>query len=66
LAAAGVAAFAVILVVIAAPVKAAVAADSLRNDRLATLGFKVTRLIFVPREEELRNFRCAIVGLLMG
>jgi hypothetical protein len=55
--AAGVAAFAVILVVIAAPVSAAVAADSFKNDRLATLGFKVTRLVFVPTEEELRIFR---------
>jgi len=32
----------VILVVIATPVKAAVAADSLRKDRLAILGLRVT------------------------
>ena len=32
----------VILVVIATPVRAAVAADSLRKDRRATLGFRVT------------------------
>jgi len=49
LAAAGVAAFAVIFVVITAPVSAAVAAESFRNERLATLGFRVTRLVFVPR-----------------
>jgi hypothetical protein len=53
-------------VVIAAPVKAAVAAESFRNERLATLGFKVTRLVFVPAGEELRIFRCAILGLLIG
>jgi hypothetical protein len=35
-------AFVVILVVIATPVRAAVAADSLRKDRRATLGLRVT------------------------
>jgi hypothetical protein len=59
--AASVAALAVIFVVIAALVKAAVAAESFRNERLVTFGFKVTRLVFVPTDEELRIFRCAMI-----
>jgi hypothetical protein len=44
------AAFAVIREVMAAPVSAAVAAESFKKERLATLGFKVILLLFVPGE----------------
>jgi len=51
----------VIFVVIATPVSAAVAADNLRKDRLATFGLRVTlRPVDTPAPEEVFSLLRAI------